>query len=245
MERFLTLFGPQSITCLFADREFVGVKWFGYLIDHHIDFRIRIKWQQPSFQLPRNPRFRRKSLSWLTRGGYQVLSGKRQLWGHSLYIIGLKMADGGIGDYRHPRPTRNRGWLIIKNAGKLKPCSAGLKTRGFWFGSHPYHWPETTRKLLAFLAIAFCWSHLVGEWLHEVKPITLKNHGRPAQSLFPLWIRLSPGLFIPPSTNPPGNTLSIRLSEQLFKRLGWSPQRADLGSLVFPGIHKLFDLYDI
>jgi len=32
MERFLTLFGPQSITCLFADREFVGVKWLCYLM---------------------------------------------------------------------------------------------------------------------------------------------------------------------------------------------------------------------
>jgi hypothetical protein len=36
IERFLTLFGPQSITCLFADREFVGAEWFRYLIDHSI-----------------------------------------------------------------------------------------------------------------------------------------------------------------------------------------------------------------
>ena len=34
IERFLALFGAQSVTCLFADREFIGVKWFRYLIDH-------------------------------------------------------------------------------------------------------------------------------------------------------------------------------------------------------------------
>jgi len=31
------------ITCLFADREFVGIKWFGYLIENNIKFVIRIK----------------------------------------------------------------------------------------------------------------------------------------------------------------------------------------------------------
>ena len=34
------------------------------------------------------------------------------------------------------------------------------------------------------LAIAFCWAWHVGAWQHEVKPIALKTHQRPAKSLF-------------------------------------------------------------
>ncbi|QQS53705.1 MAG: transposase [Candidatus Competibacteraceae bacterium] len=43
MNRFLTIFGPRMIACLFADREFIGIQWFGYLIENQIKFVIRIK----------------------------------------------------------------------------------------------------------------------------------------------------------------------------------------------------------
>ena len=42
MNRFLAIFGSQMIACLFADREFIGTKWFGYLIENKIKFVIRI-----------------------------------------------------------------------------------------------------------------------------------------------------------------------------------------------------------
>ena len=38
---------------------------------------------------------------------------------------------------------------------------------------------------MALLAIAFSWAHKVGEWRHTfVKPLRIKKHGRPEQSLF-------------------------------------------------------------
>ena len=39
-------------------------------------------------------------------------------------------------------------------------------------------------KLLAVLALAFCWSYKTGEYVNEEHPITIKTHGRKAQSLF-------------------------------------------------------------
>ena len=39
-------------------------------------------------------------------------------------------------------------------------------------------------KLMAILAIAFCWAHKIGEWQNEIKPIKIKKHGRKAMSLF-------------------------------------------------------------
>lgn len=41
------------------------------------------------------------------------------------------------------------------------------------------------KKVMALLAIGFCWAHKTGEWKHKaIKPLTLKKHGRPEQSLF-------------------------------------------------------------
>ena len=55
-----------------------------------------------------------------------------------------------------------------------------LKTRGFDLEATHITDQKRLEKLLAFLAIAFCWSHLVGEWLHELnnhrlKPVGLSN----------------------------------------------------------------------
>jgi len=224
MERFLTLFGPQSITCLFADREFVGVKWFGYLIDHHIDFRIRIKCNSQVSNSRGTLVSVENLFRGLPRGGYQVLSGKRQLWGHSLYIIGLKMADGElviIATQDQPETAL----ADYKERWQIETLFGCLKTRGFdWEATHITD-QKRLEKLLAFLAIAFCWSHLVGEWLHEVKPITLKNHGRPAQSLFRYGFDYLRACLFHHHESARQYAFHQAL-EQLFKRLGWSPQKS-------------------
>jgi len=59
-----------------------------------------------------------------------------------------------------------------------------MKTRGFNLEDTHMTNHERVSKLVAVLAIAFCWAHKVGDWLHEAKPIRLKSHERPAKSIF-------------------------------------------------------------
>ncbi|MBF0496779.1 MAG: transposase, partial [Deltaproteobacteria bacterium] len=59
-----------------------------------------------------------------------------------------------------------------------------LKSRGFRFESTHITDPERINKMIALLAIAFCWCHLTSEWLVERKPIPIKKHGRKAKSIF-------------------------------------------------------------
>jgi hypothetical protein len=59
-----------------------------------------------------------------------------------------------------------------------------LKTRGFCLEATHVTDPERLKKLLALVALAFCWAHVVGEWLSAHKPLPLKKHGRKAVSLF-------------------------------------------------------------
>ncbi|MBF0204857.1 MAG: transposase [Desulfamplus sp.] len=59
-----------------------------------------------------------------------------------------------------------------------------LKSRGFNFEATHITKLDRIEKLVAVLAIAFSWCHITGEWLHQQKPIKIKNHGRPAISIF-------------------------------------------------------------
>jgi len=59
-----------------------------------------------------------------------------------------------------------------------------LKTRGFNLEDTHMTNHERVSKLVAVLAIAFCWAHKVGDWLHEATPIRLKSHQRRAKSIF-------------------------------------------------------------
>ena len=116
-------------------------------------------------------------------GETKVLEGCRTILGHKLFIIGLRLPDGellivvtndepatALDDY-------SRRWEIETLFG----C---LKTRGFNFESTHMTEPERIRKLVALLAIAFCWCHITGEWLQTQKAIKIKKHGRKAISIF-------------------------------------------------------------
>ncbi len=59
-----------------------------------------------------------------------------------------------------------------------------LKSQGFDLEATHMIAPERIEKLMAFLAIALCWAHRIGEWRHQQKPIPIKTHQRPAKSVF-------------------------------------------------------------
>ncbi|MFI0348673.1 MAG: transposase, partial [Chthoniobacterales bacterium] len=77
--------------------------------------------------------------------------------------------------------------LAIKNYAsrwEIETLFSCLKGRGFHFEeTHLIH-SERIKKLMALLAIGFCWVHKIGEWQHEIRPIKIKKHGRPEVSIF-------------------------------------------------------------
>ena len=60
-----------------------------------------------------------------------------------------------------------------------------LKGRGFHLEDTRITHYLRIKKVMALLAIAFCWAHKVGEWKNQaIKPLKVKTHGRLEQSLF-------------------------------------------------------------
>jgi hypothetical protein len=66
----------------------------------------------------------------------------------------------------------------------IETSFAALKTRGFNLESTHFCHAERLSKLIALLALAFCWAMLTGLWQHQQHPIPPKTHGRRAKSLF-------------------------------------------------------------
>lgn len=159
----------------------------------------------------------------LPRGGYGILPGKRRIWGHHLYIIAFKMADGRLvilATQEQPETALDD----YKERWQIETLFSCLKTRGFDLEVTHMKDPKRLEKLLAFAAIAFSWAHIVGEWRHEVKPIKIKKHERPARSLFRYGLDYLKHCLSDRQETNRQHAFHHAL-ERLFKPLGWNPHR--------------------
>jgi hypothetical protein len=183
VERFVRLFGAASIEFLAADREFADRGPFHYLRVAGIDFRIRVKRNAlvangrgqvvQAFRLFRSQRI----------GVGLALPTLRKCWGMELHLSGLRLRSGDYVIVAAPRiapealSDYGRRWEIETLFG----C---LKSRGFRLEETHVTDPERLEKLMALLALTFCWAVVVGEWLTRHKPLRVKKHGWRWKSLF-------------------------------------------------------------
>lgn len=181
MQKFMATFGKGSIAALVADREFVGQKWFNYLRQEQLLFRIRIR---QNFQVAkRNKLVPVMALfQHLAVGEQLLLSRKRLILGQPLYLIGLRLEDEYLLIVTNQKPA-----TALEDYAKrwnIETLFGILKSRGFRLEETHLSQPEAINKLLALLALATVWAFKVGEWLHQHQPLKLKKHGRLAKSIF-------------------------------------------------------------
>ena len=81
--------------------------------------------------------------------------------------------------------------VIMHYAGKSKPYLVVSKDVDSIFENTRLTDPRRVKKLIAVLAIGFCWCYLTGEWQHDQKSDKIKKHGRLSVSLFLIRFRLS------------------------------------------------------
>jgi hypothetical protein len=183
LEHFLEAFGAPSVSYLCADREFVGTEWLGYLREKGISFRIRLR-NNTQVANARGRRVAVKRLFWSCRvGEARVLPDARRIWGMDLHLSGMRLKKGEFLVVVSPESSAK----ALEEYGKrwgIETLFGGLKRRGFCLEATHVMEAERLSKLLALLAVAFCWAFVVGEWLATVAPLKLKKHGRAAVSLF-------------------------------------------------------------
>lgn len=112
--------------------------------------------------------------------------------GHTLYVVGMKyLGQENTPEYLLLVTDGHPHWALSQYRKRwgIETLFGALKSRGFDLEST--HMTDSNMtdskrlsKLIGLLALAFCWSHLVGQWRHRHDPLTTKKHGRLEKSLF-------------------------------------------------------------
>lgn len=183
LQRAISALGKDRILGLLGDREFIGVRWFKYLIDEGLEFHIRIPKQlRVGSILASN----RKTVNWLFRHWKEKAKTDYHkpvlILGYKLWVSGMKSDKGycvvisNKDNYNSLEKYQMR-WTIENMFGSFK-------TRGFNFEQTHMKDPEKIKKLIALVSIAYVWCVMVGLWINESIKIRIVTHGRKEKSIF-------------------------------------------------------------
>ncbi len=187
LERFINLFGTESIECIIGDREFVGEKWLKYLNNRQICYYLRIKENFYAIDNTTGKRIQVKDLfAHLKQGETAFKKNSYKIGDVSCYLSAskIKNKDGQlelqiIASYNKPQ----RAIKIYKERWQIESMFRAFKTSGF--NLEDTHITDFNRisKLLGLVMLAYTISYLVGLHNHQkVKPIRICKHKRLAKS---------------------------------------------------------------
>ena len=210
MERFLAVFGAERIAVLLADREFVGEAGFRWRQARRIPFHPRIKCD-PLVPNHWNRILRvDRLLGSLKPGQAYGLPGRRPVWGCFVHLSVLRLDDGELLAIAISGAFRAEAIEAYADRWQIETLFGCLKTRGFNF--EDTHLKDAARlsKMMGLLALAFAWTHRIGEQLHDQdRPIPLKKPFGDRSS--PSSAMASISCVTSPSTSPRNSRISCGL----------------------------------
>jgi len=188
IQRYIDLFGIQTIDCLLADREFIGNHWLAYLNFNKIRYHIRIR-ENFWVIIPKNGHL--VKAAWLFNhlkiNQYEFRHGIVYVNGELCYLSASKVKNKqGIPELQiivsFNKPDEAQS--VYKERWQIETAFKALKTSGFNIEDTHLTDIDRINKLFALVLIAFVWAYKVGIFLDSLRPIKIKKHGRRAQSLF-------------------------------------------------------------
>lgn len=188
MQRYIELFGIDSIDCLLADREFIGDHWLKFLNFNRIRYHIRIR-ENFWVVIPRNGH--RIKATWLFNhlkiNQFEFLHGIVYVNGQLCYLSASKIKNKQgfpelqiIVSFNKPDEAQS----VYKERWQIETAFKALKTSGFNIEDTHLTDIERINKLFALVLVAFVWAFKAGIFLNTLRPIKIKKHGRKAKSLF-------------------------------------------------------------
>ena len=188
VNRFIKLFGKEVIESIVADREFVGDKWLTFLNLNQIRYYIRIR-NNFRVELPHK---NKQIKAWHLFNAYKVnefvyYNKIVRINGQLCYLSGCKLnsRDGKrefliIVSFNKPEKALQH----YKQRWQIEMCFKAMKSSGFDIEKTHLQDIQRVQKLVLLIMIAFVWSYKIGIYLHQIKPIKIKKHGRKAKSIF-------------------------------------------------------------
>jgi len=188
INRYINLFGCQTIDCLLADREFVGEHWVNYLNSNKIRYYIRIR---ENFYVDDPRTGKRFKAFWvfneLKCGECRFLHRIYRVNGQLCYLSASKVKNkDGIPELQiiiaFDKPENAQ--QIYKDRWQIETAFRGLKSSGFNIENTHLTDLERIEKLFSIVMVAFAWAYVVGVFANQnIKPIRILKHGKKAKSL--------------------------------------------------------------
>jgi len=182
LEDFIDVFSIDKIKVLVADREFVGQEWFKWLKENKIPIVQRVM-KNHKITTGKGQVAVSSIFSHLAIGEDEIYAKKKTLYGYEkLSIIGLRVKDEYLILVTNLNPKYALGFY--KRRWEIETLFSAFKQRGFNLEETHMSALHKMDTLFTILALAFVWSHTIGEWLNEKEPIKLLKHRRKAKSIF-------------------------------------------------------------
>lgn len=177
VSRFVDIFGKSNILGILADREFGSGKFFGFLKDQNIRFYIRIK-ENASIKLGKKKIFSaEKVFRHLNVKETSVFGMAVFIYDQKIYLSASRSERGELMIVATLEACKNAIPIYLRRW-EIESLFQSLKGRGFRFEDTHITKPERISTLIAVLAVAFCWAHIIGEWKALIKPIIFKQFRR-------------------------------------------------------------------
>ena len=201
LEAALCALSASDVEALTTGREFISVPWLKRLQAASIPFVIRLRSDRRLRLATEDggedgPALLAKMYARSLSIGESRVIGPRRLDGAEEASVPVQVTVRRVGSGAKPLKDRflvlatsdldpTRGPALYQRRWEVETLFAALKSRGFDLETTHLTVPSRIRRLIGLLAIAFAWSHLVGEKRAETCGLPpRKAHGRRNRSLF-------------------------------------------------------------
>jgi hypothetical protein len=203
IERYISLFGRDTIDCILGDREFVGERWIAYLNRKRIRYYLRIR---ANFNID-DPRTGKKTKASVMFADLKI--GKNR---HLLRIFRVNRQECYLAAAKEKNREGKPELLIIiaynqpekaldayKERWQIETAFKGLKSSGFNIENTHLADLERIEKPFSIVIVAFAWSFVVGDFVHQhILPVRTLKHGRKAKSLLKYGLELIAAFLLNP-----------------------------------------------
>ena len=185
LQRYLDMFGVESIRFLLADREFVGREWMEFLSENNVPFAIRLRGDmrvttEEGHDLTLDAHLRGRDRGRTLKGW---LGAGRDRGRHQLSFAAKPLGDGEWlavatnADHRRALDAYRKRWAI-------ENMFADAKTRGLNIEDTRLTDPRKLALLMALVALAIAWAARTAKSNLGTRWPTRKAHGYLAKSWF-------------------------------------------------------------
>lgn len=185
IDKYISLFGKDTIKSIVADREFVGQEWIKYLNDNKLKYYIRVR---NNFKVYLPGKNKEVKAFWLFNSlkvnQFHYYPNIVQINGQLCYLSGTKLNKGEfliLISFNKPEQAND----YYKQRWQIEMTFKAMKSSGFDIEKTHLTDIDRIKKLILLVMIAFVWAYKLGIYIHlNIKPIIVKKHGRRAKTIF-------------------------------------------------------------